>query len=81
MRGGAPVVIKIVPGVENGGNLEALAFLQAGEDRADADSFAAVVADRFDGSLCRVPGRNGSREHQDMLSGDHRRDVLAENQL
>ena len=57
------------------------ALLHAGKDGADAHRNAAVIADRLDGGLRGVAGGDGGRQHQHVLACDHRRGVVAEDQL
>ena len=60
---------------------EAFTGIHTGEDRADTGRDAAVIADRLDGGLRGISGGDGGRQNQHMLAHDHRRGVVAEDQL
>ncbi len=75
------IVIQNLPCVEDGMNRISAAFIDHGENRAYACHRSAVVLNRFDTALDGIAGCDGGCENQHMLAGDHRLDVIAEDEL
>ena len=74
-------IARQVPGVEQGGHGQARKTVDGGEYGGDAHGLAAVVGDGLGGGLGGVAGGNRCHQDQHVFPVDHRRGVLAEDQL
>ena len=78
---GVDLVIGNVLFVINALNGEALAFLRASENGANADGDTAIITDRLDRGFRGITRGNGCRENENVLADDHGSNVVTEDDL